>query len=185
MIVAPGRFGGLPLAEEIALCIVDLADERLDGIKRRLPPPRRDEPDRLVEPAAAAKIDRLRRFRQQNVDVGAHPVDPRDLVGIVGDKRPEPLQLFRGRRSRSLIGAEKRVRSRQQIAALGQLQRLHRAEQLGGCGLDFERVGDPAGRRPDALDHRRGEEAGDHNQDEACEREQVGRRAGRGSARRS
>ena len=116
---APGRFGGLPLAEEIALCIVDLADERLDGIKRRLAPPRRDEPDRLVEPAAAAKVDRLRRFRQQNVDVGAHPVDPRDLVGIVGDKRPELLHLFRGRRSGSLIGAEKRVRSRQQIAALG------------------------------------------------------------------
>ena len=96
MIVAPGRFGGLPLAEEIALFIVDLADERLDGIKRRLPPPRRDDPDRLVEPAAAAKIDRLRRFRQQNVDVGAHPVDPRDLVGIVGDKRSQPSAALRG-----------------------------------------------------------------------------------------
>src|SRR5208282_873284 len=127
----------------------------------------------LRELAVTAEIDRPCRRRQDVFDRRGHAVDPRRLAGVVSDERSQIAQSLWDRRARLVVGREKRVRPRQQVAALGQFEVLHAAEQPRGLALDVERVSDPIGRAIDALDHRRGQKAGEDHEAETEERKYV------------
>jgi hypothetical protein len=151
------------LAENAVLRQAERIDQRAEGLQGLLAGPRPDDFNRLGELALAAEIDCRCRPHQQFVDHGAHALDPRRLLGVVGDQGPETGERLRDRRTGLVIGREKSVRPCQEVAALTEFEVLHPVEQLCGHGLRLERVSDPIRRAVDPLGHRHGQDA-DQNQ---------------------
>ena len=126
-----------------------------------------DDRDGAGGVAFAGEFDRPRALRHHFVGRHAHALDTSGLTGIVGDKRSQLVERGRNSGERRLIGLEKRVVARQDIAPFADLEILRLPKQFRGFGLDLQRVRGPVRRIVHALDHKRRQDADEDEERQA------------------